>query len=271
MKNKRLLRNVIFALILVGVFSISTGLGLIFSKLNLDDYFFKFIRKIMMSILVLGIIGWYGYRLKFTFSRNFWIFSFLSVCLILWSYYHVHTSIDEKGINVENVTIIGFLIYCLGTGIFEELLFRKLTFRFIMDGRRNTFLLKGIIISSIVFALAHSINLFSSQIIKLSVIIQILFAFGVGFFLQSLYVRFNSLILVITLHGVTNFLGLYQSSLINPKLSGYESSYSMSDFWSSLISVILLNLILIAVSKVILRKKFKEIKSDNDLKETSEN
>ena len=150
-----------------------------------------------------------------------------------------------------------FIVNTLLTGIFEELLFRlflfvgiyKYLFNFEYDN-----LVKTIIVTSLIFGLAHISNFFNQDYDKSSVIVQIIFAFGIGIFFQSLFIYSKNILIPIILHFVVNYLGMYKSKLINHEVLT-TSEYTLSDFFTSTAIMLLILILVITPLCTILIKK----------------
>lgn len=93
-------------------------------------------------------------------------------------------------------------IACLLTCIIEELLFRAiLVFELVKFKSKN----KAIIISSLIFGLIHLINISSIASIG-PTLLQVIYTFGLGLILASMYIENKNIILPIIFHFLFNFL-----------------------------------------------------------------
>lgn len=97
-------------------------------------------------------------------------------------------------------------------------------------------LILTIVSTSMLFGLAHLSNLFNPDFDILSVINQILFAISIGLFLQSLYIRTRSLILIICIQALINYFGTYKSVLLKP-VENIDGDYNLNDFISTFITL----------------------------------
>jgi len=136
-------------------------------------------------------------------------FFFLSLFLFAVSIFNVNSSLMATGFVVSTYNHAIFILSCLAIGIFEELLFRVFLYQFTYK-----FISKNIIFSllfcSILFGIAHLSNLVFSDYYKISIINQVLFAISIGLLLQSIYIKTKSVVLIVFLHAIINYLGSYK-------------------------------------------------------------
>lgn len=122
-------------------------------------------------------------------------------------------------------------ISALSTGFFEETLFRFLLFiGLIKQFERHDYkkLIQIAIWTSLIFSLMHVFNLLNGLCSFQSSVNQIVVAFGLGFLLQSLFVRFRSLFLVSVLHGLLNFIGTFDTVIQNNET---VENFAPSNYW----------------------------------------
>src|SRR5690606_2227881 len=122
----------------------------------------------------------------------------------------VGNEIYQKNILVSSFEKFLYLISCIATGFYEELFFRVLVFSLIWDYFRNKIhdVLKSVLLSSLFFGLINFINLFKIQ--SYAIVIQVLFAIGIGLLFQSILLRFKNILLIIGLHALINYFGMYK-------------------------------------------------------------
>ena len=94
-------------------------------------------------------------------------------------------------------------------GFLEEVIFRGLLFKEMSkDG-----LVGAIIVSSLTFGIGHIINLFNgSNMDLLSNIMQIIYATSAGFMFVMVYLKTDSIIICILIHGLFNALSAFSIS-----------------------------------------------------------
>lgn len=192
----------------------------------------KIIIKILLSILTIYLLKTNGEKLNFRINASIFISSIVIFC----SFYYLQNS------QIDIFCNMFFLISCFSVALFEELLFRKYTYYHINRNVKKKKVFNGILITSSIFALAHLVNLLRDYEVY-SVINQLFFAFGIGVLLQFVYVKTNNLFYCITMHGLINYYGTF-NSYFNEKVR-IDSTYEFSDFISSLLFINIMNAIII--------------------------
>ncbi|MFD2891387.1 CPBP family intramembrane glutamic endopeptidase [Flavobacterium chuncheonense] len=211
--------------------------GLNEENLN-DDLISKILIRSALTGIVLFLIFKWGYGTFLKQYKNTLITTIILVPLVYISIQHVQDEINNA---ILSVSLFENILYCMSTfsvGVYEELLFRVLAFSLVFSyfNNKKENLFKSVILTSFLFGIVHFINLF--KITSYSVIIQVIFAIGIGLILQSLLLRFKNIFIVITLHALINYWGMYQSYFSFPEsVSDVEgnSSFSSSLIWSILI------------------------------------
>ena len=105
-----------------------------------------------------------------------------------------------------------FSIYCLLTGLFEETIFRGTIFALIANRfeKNKKGLLKTIIVSSVVFGLAHLFNLFTGG--GAVVLLQVCYSTLTGMLFAFVLIKTKNLLCSAFAHGLYNFCGLLFSA-----------------------------------------------------------
>jgi len=178
--------------------------------------------------------------------KNAILFIIISIGLLLVSFRYINIVATKNFINLDINEHLAFILSCFSTGLFEELFFRIFTFYFILKifktGKHN--LVLAILLSSLIFGFSHLTNIFNPTFHKISILNQVFFAISIGIFLQSLYFRFKSIILIVTLHSLINYLGLYKRNLIK-FVNETDTPYDYNDFISTFISILIFTIVII--------------------------
>lgn len=95
------------------------------------------------------------------------------------------------------------LVYAIIPGIFEEVAFRGLIITILMMKYKPT---TSIVISSLIFGFAHSVNIFFGQDV-ITTLAQLGFAFFLGILLAYIVLKTNSLIPAMLIHYLIDALG----------------------------------------------------------------
>lgn len=208
----------------------------------------KLLWKLILSFYALIILIKFDLFEKQYVKNKFALVASISATILFLSVYFIINSMSENNqeLNFSQKHIF-FLSTSLSVGLFEELLFRLLIFLTIyklLYQERPKRLLYSIIVSSLIFAMVHFSNMLNPNYEKISVFVQVLSAFFLGLLLQCLFIKFRNIILIIILHGVFNYLGMYKSVLL-PKVSDVDIPYTTSDLISSIISVLIISIVVV--------------------------
>lgn len=105
----------------------------------------------------------------------------------------------------------------LSTGFFEEILARGLLLFIFLNkfGKNKKGIYFSVIISNLIFGLAHFINLYQDHNILVFVLSQIIYAMFFGTFFAGLFLRNKTLWPVILIHSLFNFGGSIREIVIN--------------------------------------------------------
>lgn len=165
-----------------------------------DFHDFRFVALTFSRMFFIAIALFLIKRFKF-FKKEFYLkeqyfYHLLSIILIFIVVNYDNESLIALIHQNRNFEHSFFLLYYLSVGLFEELFVRVLMFgifyQLFFDGSK----FKIIIITSGFFALFHITNLFDPDFVKISVISQILYAFGIGMIFQSLLIRISAVALI---------------------------------------------------------------------------
>lgn len=241
-------------LIVLFILLLNSFLKEILDVLNIQKaeiyYLLKIFSKIFMLILTLLLIR----KSYFPINNKYKIIiTSVTIIILYFSLYSLYTKINTTISIGKNLL---FLLSCMSVAIFEELFFRVFIFNYLKKIGYKAF--KLIIISSLIFGLAHFTNFFNEDYEKFSVINQIVFAFGVGLFLQSIYLRLKSITFCIMIHTLINYYGSYKNRLINysnlAENINSENLYTFNDFISTFLSLTFIIVVLVFPVSYLLQK-----------------
>lgn len=234
------------------------------NKTIIGHYGLTLLREsILFFIALYYIYKWKIQKRDFTiplFKNKIACFDVVAVLLFL-SFDFVSNQISTSG---EGLTIwdnFTYLAYSLSVGIFEELYFRVLIFSLLLysfQGKKYVYL-KSIIGTSVIFGLAHIINYFTKDYHIYSSIIQILAGIGLGILFQTILLRFKNIILVIVLHGLFDYLGVYKRFLYfykNLNVNEVSSNYPFEVFLQSLLTISVLLIVFVLPISYLLYRSF---------------
>jgi len=207
--------------------------------------------KILQPLIFVFIPVYLIQKLKIDFELHKNYKYILPFCLLIiyLSFNDVEQTLSEANTNVTTYNNILFLLSCLCVGAFEELFFRVYVFQNFLNKLKSKSVITIILVSSMAFSIAHIFSAIKPEIYLLNVLAQAFMAFGLGFFFQTLYLKFKNIVLPICLHGIYNYYASYNSRLVNHDLVGI-SKFDMDRFLTNLgvISVLVVILLLISFS-----------------------
>lgn len=117
----------------------------------------------------------------------------------------------EENVSVSPNVFIGFVITCIFTATFEELLCRGIIQGIMCDIGKlyNHSVIKSIIYASMVFAFMHFFNLIDKPYLIVGTITQVIYTFSLGLLLGVIYYKTKNITIPIILHAIFNILGSY--------------------------------------------------------------
>ncbi len=150
---------------------------------------------------------------------------FLSPLLL----YLVVILIGNRGVHGSSILdmILILLTQTLIIAFVEEMVFRGFILNLLLSKSYKV----AVLLSSLLFAFTHSLNMLSGQSVG-NTIFQILFAFVIGLVLALLIVNGQSIVVTILFHGLNNFLQFTSpvhandSLLVNYALLLFLSGYA---------------------------------------------
>jgi membrane protease YdiL (CAAX protease family) len=144
----------------------------------------------------------------------------------------------------------------IGTGLFEEVLFRGLVLKILLikSGYTKKGIINAILISSVLFGLVHIINILAGADI-LPTLSQIVSATALGFFFAILYLRKRLLLLPIFFHGLTNLsTQIFDAITSHDILMQSAQNQSGSDIAGLIVMTLLSSIPPIIAGLILLRK-----------------
>tara|TARA_B100001059_G_C17756241_1_gene540070 strand:- start:465 stop:1214 length:750 start_codon:yes stop_codon:yes gene_type:complete len=235
----------ILSIILINILFKTFDFGYI---LNLNSLEYKILTKSILFILSLSYLFFFFRTPKKFFLKNNNSYIFLGIISIIIFYLSLDNTFNNHN------KLLKFISSCLLTGSFEELFFRVFVFLSFLDIFSQKNLFKNIYLSSLFFGLIHLSNLFSKEIIALSVIAQVIFASVIGLFLFSLLIKTKNIIVPIIVHTAINYYGSFNKILNDNEV---VVDYDINNFISSLIFILIISIILIPISLLLIKSEIK--------------
>jgi membrane protease YdiL (CAAX protease family) len=239
-----------FIIVLVLILALNSFFKTIINTDTTDFQFIytsKIVLKIFLSLItIFFIIKWGLIKGRKIFKNNKIVIPLLLI-LIFISVKLVISNSTEQNVLLLPINHFLFFSSCLSVGMFEEFFFRILVFYFLSTvcfSEKNN-LIKSILISSLLFGLMHFTNFFSPDYDKLSVINQMFLAFSLGILLQSLFIKFKNIYLIIIIHALINYLGSYKSRLFDITREVVDSTNTVNDLIQTLIIIFVITVLFI--------------------------
>jgi membrane protease YdiL (CAAX protease family) len=176
------------------------------------------------------------------------------------------TSPPEGGYITSNPLFLLAVILApfIGTGLFEETVFRGLVLKTVLKkmGSTKKGMINACVISSVIFGVIHLFNL-SWVDNSLSVVSQVFFAFAVGVFLAAIYLRTKTLLAPMLLHGIMNLSSQIFDAFTNPDFI-IQRDRTTGDITEIVIQTSILVILLLIVAFILLRKVEPETIEENN-------
>lgn len=187
----------------------------IFSLIGTGEYLPKIMGQIIPGILILQIIRWILPKQKIGFGKNGllagialgWIFIIYSVNNLELSF------ISQNGIIMPRLaTAVGSVLYSIAIGFYEEIMMRGLILNNFISkwGHTKKGIYKAVTLSSVIFGVAHLVNLIYIPDLRIATIAQIVYATTIGMFFASIYLRSKNIWSVILLHALFDFAASFK-------------------------------------------------------------
>lgn len=223
---------------------------------NSVNQLFTVFAKCILIVLIIVLIKKARFINRAFLLRNNLLSTAIIAVFLFLSFKDTYNSASELGFQISNYDHTMYFIKNMATGFFEELLFRVLIFAYvcaIFKNVKKNSPIREVVLTSLIFAFIHFTNFFNPNYEKLGVITQMFFAFSMGLILQSIFYRFNNIILIGFLHGLVNYNGMKKTLLFHIEKT---KQISMSDVTNSLLTISLFTLfIVIPIMFICLRKR----------------
>jgi membrane protease YdiL (CAAX protease family) len=229
-----------------------------FMNEQLASYFGEITMRGIICILLLIMLKYFGIIKMAYFTvpakwRHIWLI-WPVIALILINALDILTG--KVIINTsDNALLLTFITNSISTGFFEEILVRGSILSLLICKWGNT--RKGIylsvVCSSLIFGLAHLINLVKNPELLLATSTQIFYATFLGVLFASLLLRTRSIWLIIFSHALFNFFGSIREIAVGGGFAANELAQA-STTMANMVSAIIITLPLLMYGLIILRK-----------------
>lgn len=158
------------------------------------------------------VLNFCGYKV---FEHPQKVFCFFIAMIVAVNNFPFSPFIKGEAMSVEFrfLRVLFFLLNCLFTAAFEELLFRGIVFNFFLElvSHKRRDVIKAIVYSSLVFGAAHLLNLFAGGSF-LPTLLQSGYTFLVGGLCAFVFFRTKNIVFPWLVHAVYNVCGLILTS-----------------------------------------------------------
>jgi membrane protease YdiL (CAAX protease family) len=222
------------------------------------DYLPGIIEQAAVSILLVIVLKKLGLYEKAGFSlkiKNMWLVWPILIFILLNA---SDMLTGEIKIDITRpLVILAYLLVYLSTGFFEEILCRGLVFSLLINkwGRKRRGCYMAMIISSIVFGMAHFIHYFLGDASLIATIAQTIYATFIGVFFVACVIRNHSIYPAIILHGILDIAGSLRDISVG---GGINKGYITMPLEVAAIYVII-TLPLFLYGFFIVRKEFRNV------------
>jgi membrane protease YdiL (CAAX protease family) len=161
---------------------------------------------------------------------------------------------ESSFITPNPLTLIVVLLHpFIGTGLFEEVLVRGLILKLLLVtmGHTKRGVINAVVISSVIFGVAHIVNLIQADV--LPVTSQIIYATATGILFAALYLRTKTLWVPILLHGLVNLSSQIFNAFIDFDMLP-QNNEAQADIISLIINTLLIVIPCVITGFVLLRK-----------------
>lgn len=240
-----------------------------FTDFPLKNYLCNFMPyqyALMISIFILqmtcfGILLYISYKIEISNLFNINLSKPVkSLYLIIPFFILIITNIPDT-LTLEYIKnnlslFIRYTFAFLSTGFFEEILFRGIIFNLINNKfgstRRGFFF--SLFISNFLFGATHIINLLNGTMPAINFFNQLIYASIIGILFTAIYLRCNTLLIPILIHGLIDVTGCTEFLKITSSELYFESLKQSPITYSNLIVTLIIFLPLLIWALFLLRK-----------------
>ncbi len=267
MRNKYIKKSLFVLLIVIVIILISSKILFHYYDYASNNEFFLngLLRVILILITIYLIFTDKIVNQKYLFRNNFIVLPIVAT-LIYYSLSNTFLKINSGEYEISNYRHYVYLFKNFAIGFFEELLFRVLIFSYMFKIFENVKInrtTKVFITTSIIFGLIHFLNLTKNNFEIIPVLNQVFLAMILGLIFQFILLRLDNIILISVIHGLIDYHGVLNSSLL--RISRESSDLdSGSSYFGALILLAIFIFILIPITYFSLKnQEIKLIRSDN--------
>ena len=208
-------------------------LNIIFSNLIPSNipYLSEIIVEVILGILALLVMirlnlfekeMFSGKNLFLGIKLGFFILFSGFIQFLIYLYLNMNTPFS-----INLFPIVGSIFYSFAIGFYEEIFMRGLLLQNLVKNYKNG-VYKALVISSLIFGLAHLINIIHAPLFD--TIVQVIYSITAGLLFGAVFIKSKNLLSLIILHSVFNLftyftVNLYSLNFVTYNLSTYPVIY----------------------------------------------
>lgn len=229
-----------------------------FMNEQMASYFGEITMRVVICILLLVMLRYFGIIKMACFTapsgwRQVWLVWPVMVLILINA---LDLITGKVSINTsDKALLLTFITDCLSIGFFEEILVRGSILSLLLYKWGNT--RKGIylsvVCSSLIFSLAHLINLIKNPELVLATLAQIAYAAFLGVLFAALLLRTRSIWLMILSHALFDFAGNIREIAAGGGLAVNELAKASTSM-ANVVSAVIITLPLLIYGLIIIRK-----------------
>lgn len=171
------------------------------------------ILKASLFALTLFLLNYEKIRVS-NFNKNKLILVIVALIVFFRVYHNVITKSAELKVDIDYSKLSFYSLHNLFIGLFEEFYFRVLVFTLLCSFYKKN-LFKISILTSLLFAAVHISNLILNSYTFNGVLLQIMFAFAMGLFLQIVFINSKNIYIPALIHFFIDFNASFSEKFFN--------------------------------------------------------
>ncbi len=194
-------------------------------------YLSEIIVEIILGFLALLLMRKLGLFKKEMFSSENFLLGIKLGFFIIFSGFmqfviYLYLNVNNS-FSINLFSLAGAVFYSFAIGFYEEIFMRGLLLQNLVKNYKNG-VYKALIISSLIFGLAHLINIIHAPLFD--TIVQVIYSITAGLLFGAVFIKTKNLLSLIILHSVFNLftyftVNLYSFNFITYNLSSYPFIY----------------------------------------------
>ena len=215
MKNNiiKILAYTLLFMLIINLYKIFIQNALFHNDYSTGYLIAMMILKASLFALTLFLLNYEKIRVS-NFNKNKLILVIVALIVFFRVYHNVITKSTELKMGIDYSRLSYYSLDNLFTGLFEEFYFRVLVFTLLCSFYKKN-LFKITILTSLLFAAVHISNLILNSYTFNGVLLQIMFAFAMGLFLQIVFINSKNIYIPALIHFFIDFNASFSEKFFN--------------------------------------------------------